>query len=172
MMSHYRPFLLMWCLNISPSVLVWCLSIGHAFWFGASLQAMPSGVVPHYQPLPHYRSCLLAWCLIINHAHWCCLTIGHAFWCGASSSTMPVCVVPHYRPCLLAWYLTICYTCWSIATAINILLVECRWKKGGNKSGVTYTEVPLYQTCLIIRCHCQICLLVQCNYYQTCMLGS
>ena len=40
---HYRPYLLIWCLNIS---LLWCLSIGHAFWCGASLQAIPSGVVP------------------------------------------------------------------------------------------------------------------------------
>ena len=47
-MPHYRPYLLMCCLNISPAVLVWCPSIGHAFWCGASLQAMASGVVPHY----------------------------------------------------------------------------------------------------------------------------
>ena len=87
-MSHYRPYLLMCCHNISPAVLVWCISIDHAFLGDASLQAMPSGAVPHYQPS-----------LLV-----CCLTIGHAFWCGASSSTMPVGVVPHYRPCLLAWY--------------------------------------------------------------------
>ena len=109
---------------------------------------MPSGVVPHYQP-----------CLLV-----CCLTIGHAFWRDASSSTMPVGVVPHYRPCLLAYYLTIGHAFWSIAIAINILRVECRWKKGGYKSGATCTEVVLYQTCLMIRCHSQICLLVQCNY--------
>ena len=106
------------------------------------------GVVPYYQP------CLLA----------CYLSIDHAFWCGASSSTMPIGVVPHYRICLLAWYLTIGHAFWSIATAINILLVECRWKKGGYKSGVTCSEVPLYQTCLMIWCHSQICLLVQCTY--------
>ena len=69
---HYRPYLLMWCLNISPAVLVWCLSIGYAFWCGASLQAMASGVVPHYQP-----------CLLV-----CCLTIGRTFWCGASILTL------------------------------------------------------------------------------------
>ena len=120
---HYMPYLLMWCLNISPAVLVWCLSVGHAFWCGSSLQAMPSGVVPHHQP------CLLMCCLTIGHAFWPgaslstmhimrCLTIGHAFWCGASSSTMLVGVVPHYRPCLLAWYLTIVF--WLIATAISI----------------------------------------------------
>ena len=112
--------------------------------------------------MPHYQPCLLV----------CCLTIGHAYWCGASSSTMPVGVVPHYRPCLLAWYLTICHAFWSIATAINILLEECRRKNSGYKSGATCAEAPLYQTCLIIRCHSQICLLVQCNYYQICMLGS
>ena len=144
-------------------LLVWCLTTGNAFWCGASLSAMPAGVL-----LP-YRSCLLASCLIINHAYW---TICNAFWCGASSSTMPVGVVPHYRPCLLVWYLTIGHAFWSIAIAINILLVECRWKKDGYKSGATCTEVPLYQTCLMIRCFSQKCLLVQCNYYQTCMLGS
>ena len=94
----------------------------------------------------------------------CCLTIGHAFWCGVSSSTMPVGVVPHYRPCLLVCllvcYLNIGHALWSIATAINILLVECRWKKGGCKPGATCTEVPLYQACMMIWFHSQICLLV------------
>ena len=115
---------------------------------------MPSGAVPHYQP-----------CLLV-----CCLTLGHAFWCGASSSTMPVGVVPHYRPCLLAWYFTMGHAFWLIATAINILLVECRWKKGGYKSGcylysgaiisdmsndpVPHSDMPactmqLYQTCML-----------------------
>ena len=166
-MHHYRPYLLIWCLNISPAVMVWCLSIGHACWCGASLQAMPTGVVSHYQP------CLLVCCFPIGHAFWrgaslstipihrvCSLTIGHAFWCGASSSPMPVGVVPHYRPYLLVWYLTIGHAFWSIATAVNILLVQCRWKKGGYKSGATCTEVPLYQTCLMRRFHSQICLLV------------
>ena len=93
---------------------------------------MSSGVVPHYQP-----------CLLVS-----CLTLGHAFWCGASSSTMPFGVIPHYRQCLCAWDLTIYQSFWSIATVINILLVECRREKGGYKSGATCTE-----TCLIIRCH-------------------
>ena len=105
---------------------------------------MPSGVVSHYQP-----------CLLV-----CCPTIGHAFWCGVLSSTMPVGVVPHYRQCLLAWHLAIGHAFWSIATAINILLVECRWK-GGHKPGATCTEMALYQTCLIIWNHSQICLLIQ-----------
>ena len=128
---------------------------------------MPAGVL-----LP-YRSCLLAWCLIINHAYWCVASL-YAMPSGVvpHSSTMPVGVVPHFRPCLVAWYLTISHAFWSIATALNILLVECRWKKGGYKSGATCIEVPLNQTCLMIWCHSQICLLVQCNYYQTCMLGS
>ena len=89
-MPHYRPYLLMWCLNISPAELVWCLSVGHAFWCGVSLQAIPSGVVPHYQP-----------CLLV-----CCLTIGHAL------STMPIGVLPHYRSCLLVWCLIINHACW------------------------------------------------------------
>ena len=152
-----------------PCLLVWFLTIDHAFWCSASSSTMPVGVVPHYRP------CLLVLYLIIHHAYWCdaslsampllwCLTIDHAFWCSASSSTMPVGVISHYRPCLLAWYLTIGHAFWSIAIAINILRVECRWKKGGYKSGATCTEVVLYQTCLMIRCHSQICLLVQCNY--------
>ena len=144
-LPHYRQCLL-----------VWCLTISHACWCVASLYDMPSGVMPHYQP-----------CLLV-----CCLTIDLAFWCVASSSTMPVGVVPQYRPGLLAWYQTIGHAFWSIATAINILLVECRWTKGGYKSSATCTEVQLYQTCLMIRCHSQICLLVKCNFYQTFMLGS
>ena len=60
-----------------------------------------------------------------------CLTKGHALSCGASLSALPGGVVPHYRPCLLALYLTISHACWSIATATDILLVECRWKKDG-----------------------------------------
>ena len=109
---------------------------------------MLSGVVPYYHPY-----------LLV-----CCLTISHTFWCGASPSPMPVGVVPNYRPCLLPWYLTIGHAFCSIATAINSLLVDCRWKKGGYMSGTTCTEVPLYQTCLMIQCHTQICLLVQCTY--------
>ena len=71
-MPHYRPYLLMWCLNISPAVLVWCLSIDHAFWRWCLLQAMTSGVEPHYQP-----------CLLV-----CCLTISYGFWHGASISAL------------------------------------------------------------------------------------
>ena len=115
-----------------PCLLVWCLTTDNCYWCGASLSAMPAGV------LPHYRSYLLAWCLIPYLLVYC-LTIDHAFQRGASSSTMPVGVVPHYRPCLLAWFLTIGHAFWSIATAINILLVECRWKNGGYKSGATCT---------------------------------
>ena len=120
----------------SQCLQLWCLTISHAYWCVASQKVMPSGVVPHYQL-----------CLLV-----CCLTINNAFWCGALSSTMPVGMVPHYRPCLLAWYPTIGQAFCSTATAINILLVECRWKKGGCKSGATCTEVPLYQTCLMIQC--------------------
>ena len=93
-MPHYRPYILMWCLNISPAVLVWCLSKGHAFWCGASIQAMPSGVVPLY------RQCLLVWCLTINHA----------CWCVTSLYVMPSGVVPHYQPCLLVCCLTTGHT--------------------------------------------------------------
>ena len=134
--------------HYQPCLLVFCFTICHAFWYSASLQAMPSGVVPHYQP-----------CLLV-----CCLTICHAYWCGALQSSIPIGVVPHYRACLSGRYFTIGHAFWLIATAINILLVECRWKKGGYKSCATCTEVSLYQTCLMIQCHTQIYLLLQCNY--------
>ena len=135
-------------------LLVLCFSICHNCWYGISLLVVPAGVVPHYWPfnssvVPHYQPCLL---LV------CCLTIGHAFWCGASVAPMPVGAVPHYRVCLqiwcltiamtfgvvpyyqqcrLVWFLTIGHACWSIATATNILQVECSWKKDGYKFGAT-----------------------------------
>ena len=46
---------------------------------------------------------------------------------------MPAGVVPHYQQCLLVWCLTIGFTLtigkafWYVATATNILLVQCRW---------------------------------------------
>ena len=76
---------------------------------------------------------------------------------------MPVGVVPHYRPCLLAWYLSKGHACWFVAIATDMLLVECRWKNDGYKSGATCTDVPLHQTCLLIRCHSEIFQLVPCN---------
>ena len=90
----------------------------------------------------HYQLCLLVWCLTI----------------GSAAG-----VVPHSQPCLLAWCLTIGHACWSNATAVTFLLVECRCKKDIYKSGATLTEVPFHQTCLLIPCHSQICLLVQGN---------
>ena len=53
--------------------------------------------------------------------------------------------------------------CWPIATATNILLAECRWKRDGYKSGATLSDVTLHQTCLLIRCHSLICMHVQCH---------
>ena len=149
--------------SILPHILlVWCLIISRACWCGVLLWAMQSGVVPHYQ------LCLLVCGFIIGHDFWCgislsaltvyvvphyrpyllvwCLTLGNAFWCGASLWAMPSGVVPHYRPWRFAWYLTIGHVCWSVATATNILLVECRWKKYGYNSAATLTEVPLHQT--------------------------
>ena len=84
---------------------------------------------------------------------------------------MPVCVDPHYRPRLFVWYLTIGHICWSNATVIVILLVKCRMKKYSCKSSATCTEVPLYQTCLLIWCHLDMpaCTV---QLYQTCMLCS
>ena len=116
----------------------------------------------------HYQPCLLVWCLTIGHAFWCgaslsamVLIIGRDFWCGTSLSVMLDGVVPHYRTCMLACYLTIGHAFSSIATATDILLVECRWKKVGYNSVATLTEVRLHQTWLLILCHSQICLLVQ-----------
>ena len=91
------------------------------------------------------------------------LTLGHTFWFCASLSAMHVGEVPHYRPCLFPWYFTIDHACWSIATATDILLVECRWKKNGYTSSIALTEVPLHQTCLLIWCNSRICLLLQCK---------
>ena len=100
MVSHYQPCLLVLFLTIGHTF--WCgallpavpadvvLHLGHIFWCGTSLSAMPVGVVSHY------RSCLLVWCL----------TVGHAFWCGASLQAVTDCVVLHYRPCLLVrWHI-------------------------------------------------------------------
>ena len=123
--------------HFQQCLLLLCFIIGHAFSFGVSLSAMPVGVVSHY------RSCLLVWCL----------TVSHVFWCGASLYAMPVGVVPHYRPCLLVRF----------ALQLTFWLVECRRKRDGYKSGATLTEVTLHETRLLIRCHSQICLLVQCN---------
>ena len=50
--------------HYQPSILVWCLTIGHVFSRGASLSALPVGVVPHYGP------CLLAWYLTIGLVCW------------------------------------------------------------------------------------------------------
>ena len=144
-MPHYRPYLLMWCLNISPAVLVWCLNIGNAFWCGASLQAMPSGFVSHYQP-----------CLLV-----CCFPIGHALWRDASLSTMPIGVLPHYRPCLLVWCLIINHACWCGSSLYTIpagvvphhrpcLLINCHCNQHFT-SGVQMEEGWLQVWCYLYR---------------------
>ena len=66
--AHFRP-----CLHYQPCILVWSLTIGHAFSCGASLSALPVGVVPHY------RSCMLAWYLTIGHACWSIATATDIF---------------------------------------------------------------------------------------------
>ena len=103
--------------------------------------------------VPHCMLCFLVW--------W--LTIGHVCWCSNAQSAMPVGMVPYYRPCLLECHLPIGHSCWSVATAINIILLEFRWKRAGYKSGATLTEGPLHQICLPILFHSQMCLFVQCN---------
>ena len=141
-------------------------SLCHAFWCGASLSAMPVGVVftiGHASGVvAHCWPCLLMWCL----------SIGRACWCGTSLSAMHVGVVPHYRPCLLTWYLTIGHACWSVPISTDILLVECRWKKysyksvadlyrGAITSDMSADLVPLSN---MPACTAQL--------YQTCMLAS
>ena len=88
-----------------------------------------------------------------------------AWWCGVSLKAIPAFwLVPHYQQCLLMNHMPVIigHACWSIVTATNILLAKCRWKKDSYKSGATLTEVSLHQTCLLIRCHSQICMHVQC----------
>ena len=134
MLPLNRPFLLVWCLTISQAFLCGASLYGRASWCGASQSAIPSGEMPHYQQclllcchsISHYQPCLMVWCLIIWPCVlvWC-LTISHAFWCGASLQVMTAGPRP-LKP--------------------TVLLVECRWKKGGYKSGDTLTEVHLHQT--------------------------
>ena len=66
-----------WTVATQPScLLTFCHSILHVCWRCASLSAIPSGMVFHYQ------LCLLVWCLL---------------------SPMPAGVMNHYRSCLLIW---------------------------------------------------------------------
>ena len=51
---------------------------------------------------------------------------------------VPVGMVPHYQPCLLVWCHTIGHVFWSRPLQPTFILVECRWKKDGYKSGATY----------------------------------
>ena len=81
---------------------------------------------------------------------------------------MPSGVVPHYQLWLLVCCLIIDHACWAIATTNNILLAECRWKKDGNKSGATITEVPLHQTCVLIRLPLPHMPASTVHVYQTC----
>ena len=142
----------------SACLLTFCHSILHVCWRSVFLSAIHAGMVSHYQP------CLLAWCFII----------GHAFWFGTSLSAIPSGVVPHCRSCLLVWCLTIAMPvgvvphyrpCLLVCFALRptFWLVECRGKRDGYKSGASLTEVPWHQTCLLIWCHSQMRLLVQCN---------
>ena len=117
--------------------------IGDAFWCGASLSAMPLGVVPHY------RTCLLVWCL----------TIGHAFWSSASLSFMPAGVLSQYRPCLLLRCLIISHVFWCGDHYMPCLLVWCLiistacWC-GSSLSTMPVGVVPHYRPCLLVNYHC------------------
>ena len=141
--------------HCQPCFLVWCLTIGHAFLCGASLSAVPAGVVPHYihgfwcgaslsamsvGVGPPYR-----WCFLVS-----CLTVGHAFLCDALLLAMPVGVVPFYQQCLLVWCLTIGHAFGVVPQYRPCLLVHCnqyftgrvQMEEDGYKSGATCTEVP------------------------------
>ena len=131
----------------------------------------------------HYRLCLLVWCITIARMFVFCHSIDHACSCGTSLSAMhsgvvphyigrvgsggtslsamPAGVVPYYKPCLLV--LGYC--------SLHLILVKCKWKKNGYKSGPTLTGVPLHQTSAdpvslsdMPACTVKLC--------QTCMLGS
>ena len=66
--------------------------------------------------------------------------------------------------------LTIGYACWSIATATDILLVECRSKKDGVwrylYSGAIISDMSADTVPLSDMAACTV------QLYQTCMLGS
>ena len=152
---HYRPCHLVKSITISYAC--WCVALlkSNAFWCSASLLTMPVGVLPHYMP------CLMVWCLIISHA----------FWCGGSLWSMLSGVMPHariislacwcgsfYRPCLLS-----CTSLYAMPAGQSPLQPTFYQSNADGRRMVTCTEVPLYQTCLLIRRLSQICLLVQCN---------
>ena len=103
--------------HYQPCLLVWCLTIGHAFWCGTSLSAMPVSVVPDYRPS------LLVNCLCNQHFTsqvpieevwlqvWCYLNSG-AMISGMSAdpvplSDMPVCTVQLYQICILGTFIQI-----------------------------------------------------------------
>ena len=105
--------------------LVWCLTIGHAWWCGTSLSAIPLGGVPHY------RQCLLAWYLTIGKARWSVATVtdilfvegrwkkddyksGATCTCQLIQGTlsdMPACTVQPYQTCMLGSFIKICVFC-------------------------------------------------------------
>ena len=66
--------------------------------------------------------------------------------------------------------LTIGSACWSIATATDILLVKCRWKKDGGwchlYSGAIISDMSADTVPLSDMPACTV------QLYQTCMLGS
>ena len=141
--------------NYQPSLLVWYLTIDHAFLCDASLSAMPVGVLSRYMPR------LLVWCLTISH---------DTFMCGASLLAAPVSVVPRYQTCLLVW-------CHTIRSCL-LVLGHCNPHLYTNQRRmVARLELDLLlQGChyirhLLIPCHSQICLLVQCNSIRhTCLV--
>ena len=100
--NHYRSCLLVWYITISyafglvphyrPCFLVWCLTVGHAFWCGASIEAIPVGVVPHYRLVPfalqptfwlvecrRKRDIATSLVLLLQRCHY----IRHVCWSGA-----------------------------------------------------------------------------------------
>ena len=88
-------------------------------------------------------------------------------------SDMPDYTVQLYQTCMLGSFIQI-----HVFGQLTFWLVECRGTRDGYKSGATLTEVPLHQTCLLIRCllrhACLNSATLSCTVqlYQTCMLGS
>ena len=138
--------------HYQPCLLVWCLTIGHAFWCGASLYVISSGVVPHYRP------CLLAWYLTIGHTCWSVLHVkrhfdqlsadGRGVWCysyrGAITSDMsadpvplsdmPALTVQLYQTCMLGSF------------------IQIHGFLSASPSGKSSGTLQIHQTCLQIRC--------------------
>ena len=127
-----------------------CFSICHTCWYGVSLSAVPSGVMPHFRPY------FPMWFLNISPAVlvWC-HSIFHAFWCGASLQAMPSGVVSYYQPCLLVCCFPIGNTFYGVVPHYQPCLLVCcltigyAFWCGASSSTMPVGVVPHYRPCLL-----------------------